>query len=438
MIVFLTLLYVGVLAVLVKLNVVRLTLWWKLSPLVWMLVLLVVLFIPLQWGAPVGSVNVYQPVIEIVPNVSGEVVEVPSTGSRPLEEGDVLFRIDPEPYQAEVDRLKAALKEAEQAAKMLPSDVASAEAAVAQAEASLVEAKQREQSLAAEVEAAAAAVAKATADANLARATYTRESTLAQKSPDAVTQQRLDVLRAEVTAADAALKVAQAQEKQARLAFESQIEGVNTAVAKAEEDRKAALAAEQKAELALESTINGENTAVAQLRSQLVRADYDLTQTTVTAPSAGFVAGLTLRPGQRVAAFPMRSWMAFVDTEHTTLAVGVQQYALRHVKPGQKAEVALKLFPGQTFSATVEKIAYITPEGQLQPTGNVVLAPTRGGKPLPYAVVLELDDPGIQIGQLPGGGTGTAAIYTDSARATHIIRRVMIRMESYMNFVIPW
>jgi ATP-dependent Clp protease ATP-binding subunit ClpB len=76
-----------------------------------LLLLLIVLFLPMQWGAPAGSVNVYQTVIEVVPNVSGEVVEVSAAGSRPLKEGDVLFRIDPEPYQAEVDRLKAALKE---------------------------------------------------------------------------------------------------------------------------------------------------------------------------------------------------------------------------------------------------------------------------------------------------------------------------------------
>jgi len=39
---------------------------------------------------------------------------------------------------------------------------------------------------------------------------------------------------------------------------------------------------------------------------------------------------------------------------------------------------------------------------------------------------------------LPAGTAGTAAIYTKSAGMTHIIRKVMIRMESYMNFIIPW
>ena len=51
MIVFLTLCYIAALALALKLGFIKLTLWWKLSPLVWMLVLFVILFLPMQWGA---------------------------------------------------------------------------------------------------------------------------------------------------------------------------------------------------------------------------------------------------------------------------------------------------------------------------------------------------------------------------------------------------
>ena len=43
---------------------------------------IVALVFPMQWGAPSGPVNVFRFVIEIVPNVSGEVVDVPV---KPLE-----------------------------------------------------------------------------------------------------------------------------------------------------------------------------------------------------------------------------------------------------------------------------------------------------------------------------------------------------------------
>jgi len=83
LIVFLTLCYVAVLVLLIKLKVIRLTLWWKLSPAVWMLLLFIVLFIPMQWGAPSGNVTQYQFVVEIVHNVSGTIIEVPIEGNRP-------------------------------------------------------------------------------------------------------------------------------------------------------------------------------------------------------------------------------------------------------------------------------------------------------------------------------------------------------------------
>ena len=48
----------------------------------------------------------------IVPNVSGQVVEVPVEPNQLLETGDVLFRIDPLPYQYKVDSLKARVQAA--------------------------------------------------------------------------------------------------------------------------------------------------------------------------------------------------------------------------------------------------------------------------------------------------------------------------------------
>ena len=53
--------------------------------------------------------RVFKYVIPIVPNVSGQVVEVPVEALQPLKEGDVLYRIDPDPYRFEVDRLNASI-----------------------------------------------------------------------------------------------------------------------------------------------------------------------------------------------------------------------------------------------------------------------------------------------------------------------------------------
>jgi multidrug resistance efflux pump len=62
------------------------------------------------WGAPQGPVLVARNSVAIVPNIAGEVIDVPVAANKPLKAGDVLFRIDPVPYQAQVAAIEAQLK----------------------------------------------------------------------------------------------------------------------------------------------------------------------------------------------------------------------------------------------------------------------------------------------------------------------------------------
>ena len=114
MIVVLLIFYLVFLFTLVKLRIVRFNLFWKASPFIWLGILLLGLFIPMGWGAPQGSVLVIRPSVQIVPNVAGEVIDVPAEPNKPLKAADVLFRIDPVPYQAKVDQVDAQLKFAQQ------------------------------------------------------------------------------------------------------------------------------------------------------------------------------------------------------------------------------------------------------------------------------------------------------------------------------------
>lgn len=113
MIVVLFNLYLLLLFVLVKLKIVRFNAFWKASPAIWLGILLLGLFIPMGWGAPQGPVLVVRPSVAIVPDVAGEVIEVAAEPNRPLKANDVLFRIDPTPFQAKVDEINAQLKFAE-------------------------------------------------------------------------------------------------------------------------------------------------------------------------------------------------------------------------------------------------------------------------------------------------------------------------------------
>ncbi len=315
MIVFLTLIYVAVLFLAVKIGIIKMNSFWKISPVLWMVTLFLVLFIPMQWGAPSGAVRMYQVVIEIIPNVTGEVIDVPVKALVPLKKDDVLFRIDPVQYSAKVHQLEAQL--------------------------------------------------------NLSVANLARAQELTNRGVGR--QVDIDIYGAEVNNYEA----------------------------------------------------------------QLDNARWELDKTVVRAPNDGEVVALVLRPGQRVGSLAVRSWVAFVEDDARKLLVGIPQSRLRHVKKGQQAEVVLRLYPGKVFKAIVGEIVDINAAAQLQASGIIPLVPTMQDPPLPYGVVLILDDEYLKYSAVPGGAIGTAAIYTDSVAVTHVIRKIMVRMETWLNYIKP-
>jgi multidrug resistance efflux pump len=102
--------YLVILFFLVKFKIVPFNLFWKVSPLIVLLLLMFGLFVPMGWGAPQGPALVVRNSVAVVPNVAGEVTDVPVEPNKPLRAGDVLFKIDPIPYQAQVDTIGAQLK----------------------------------------------------------------------------------------------------------------------------------------------------------------------------------------------------------------------------------------------------------------------------------------------------------------------------------------
>ena len=57
------------------------------------------------------NARIYFAVTPVLPTVRGRVVEVAVKENAPLKEGDVLFRIDPKPYEYVVEQKKAAPEE---------------------------------------------------------------------------------------------------------------------------------------------------------------------------------------------------------------------------------------------------------------------------------------------------------------------------------------
>ena len=121
--------YLALLFILVKLRVVPFNGFWKVSPVLVLLLLLIGLFIPMNWGAPQGGVLVARNAVAIVPDVAGEVIDVPVQANQPLKAGDVLFRIDPTPFRIAVERAEAKLVAAGQS---IGASTAAVDAAQAQ------------------------------------------------------------------------------------------------------------------------------------------------------------------------------------------------------------------------------------------------------------------------------------------------------------------
>jgi multidrug resistance efflux pump len=175
------------------------------------------------------------------------------------------------------------------------------------------------------------------------------------------------------------------------------------------------------------------NTTVARLQAELGEAQYNLEQTVVRAPGPGYVTQMVLRPGMYVVPAPLRPVMVFVNKDDEVLAAGFQQNALQRVRAGDEAEVAFDGIPGRVFKAKVRNVLDAIALGQLQAT--VTLQDMGVSLPGGRAVALievEEDTSGYNI---PGGAAAQVAVYTSHWEALSLLRRILLRMRSWENFV---
>jgi len=144
----------------------------------------------------------------------------------------------------------------------------------------------------------------------------------------------------------------------------------------------------------------------------------------------GFVTNLQLREGSVAQAG--QPVMSLVDTSERYLIAPLGQNVVRHVEVGNDVEVALELFPGRILNGTVESIIWASGEGQGSPSGSLPdVASLQGGTSL--AVRVSFPDLPRTL-ELPVGAGGRAAIYTSKGRPLRIIRKVVIRMYTWLNY----
>jgi len=108
------------------------------------------------------------------------------------------------------------------------------------------------------------------------------------------------------------------------------------------------------------------------------------------------------------------------------------------LKAGADAEVAFDGIPGRVFSGTVTAMLPAMSEGQIQPSGNLVNANV-APRPGLIAVRIDITDPEFEVFEenLPGGAYAQAAIYSEHAHHLAILRKILLRMSSWMNYIFP-
>ena len=334
------------------------------------------------------DVRVLNFVVPVVPRVTGRVIEVPVEPNTPVKKGDVLFKLDPVPFQLEVKAAAANL---------------------GALQAKLLSAQANARGLNEQLKEAAGKRVAISAKLDLARKRVVQYKDLAGTGAGSkfdLEQAQADLLNLESELASLTASEAQVREKLA------------AKTPAGEQDEVAQVRAQ-----------------IAQAQAQLDDANWKLDQTVYYAPGDGTVVGLALRPGAVAAQLPMLPVMSFVLNEQWVVAL-FGQNEVRKVQPGDRAEIALRTYPGRIIKCDVVSVVWANAQGQLPISGS--LPNTGTGQPVPeglLAVKLAIADPDKDI-FLAAGARGSGAIYTNGLHEIHILRKILIRVHAKLDWLI--
>jgi len=333
------------------------------------------------------DVRVINYVVPVNTAVRGLVKEVPVEPNRPVKKGDVLYRIEPAPFEIAVKN---------------------AEAQLAQLQVQLLTAEASSRNLQEQLKGATGQREAIESKLNLSKRRMQQFKELA----DSGAGNRFDYEQAEADVLNLSAQLAYqvASESQAREKL-----GAKTADG-------------------LQDEVANVKAQIAKAEATLADAKWELSQTTYYAPTDGTVVALSLRPGAMAVPLPAMPAMNFIENEQWILAI-FHQNEVRKIKPGQEAEVAFKMYPGRVVKCKVDSIMWATSQGQL-PIGNPL--PVGGVAPIPaksLAVRLLKDGKDKDL-FLAAGAQGAGAVYTDSGQMIHIIRKIIVRVGSKVDWLI--
>lgn len=247
----------------------------------------------------------YADTINVVPEVSGRITALPVRDNQPVHKGDLLYQIDPRPYQNALNSARAQLATLDEQIKLTQRSV---------------NAQQYN------ADAVSAQEVSARAQYVQATDTYRRKQALVGKGY--VSKEELDQARTAMNSAQATWNAARLQSQQASAA----VSGVDALVAQREE-----------------------------VKVQMAEAQLNLEYSEVHAPFDGRIASLRTTVGEY--ASPAQSVMTLIDTGKWYVIANFRETDLKNVGHGTPATVWLAGNTGKSFSGTVESVSYgVTPQ----------------------------------------------------------------------------
>ncbi|NUX55687.1 multidrug transporter subunit MdtN [Paraburkholderia youngii] len=242
----------------------------------------------------------YADTIDVVPEVNGRIIELAVRDNQAVKQGDLLFRIDPRPYEDALARGKASLVALDRQIELTQRTV-NAQQYNAQS--------------------VRAAVERSRAAANQASDTLRRMEPLL--SHGYVSAEDVDRARTAQRATEAELSAAQLQAQQAAAA----VSGVDALVAQR-----------------------------AVIMAEIAIAELHLEYATVRAPFDGRVVSLKTSTGQF--ASTLKPVFTLIDTRHWYVVANFRETELKGVRAGTPATVYLMSDTGQPFDGVVDSIGY--------------------------------------------------------------------------------
>jgi HlyD family secretion protein len=313
--------------------------------------------------------------VEVGSQLSGQIAQLLVDFNDEVDEGDVLARLDPRTFEAEVRAADAGLEVAR-------AQVLTERAKLETSAANLAAVRSKLEVARAQAASARAQLTQSERDLQRKQALAGTE-TLAQAHVDRATTDHLSAA-ADVRAAEA--EVAAAKEAVVAAEAGQLMADANLLYAQASERQKAA---------------------------ELDQARIDLARTVISAPIDGVVIGRDVDRGQTVAASLEAPTLFTIarDLRQMEVHASIDEADIGQIRLGQKATFTVDAYPDWTFAATVTQIRKAP-----QLIQNVVT----------YTVVLSTENPDLAL--LPGM-TAIVRVVVDEARGVLKVPNAALRFQ---------